>query len=111
MSLSKRKQYAKTCLIKGTTHTRGFDDCFEQGDDGEVVKYLMSTALIATPAAIENAEFSHSIGVEIGSPALRHIRKIHQAQKLAKAIKETGSWDAWMYYYTHNTYAGYKPTA
>lgn len=111
MSLSKRKQYAKTCLLKGATYTRGFDACFEQGDGGEVVKYLMSTALIATPAAIEDAELSHSIGVEVGSPALKHIKKIYQAEKLAKAIKKAGSWDYWLYYYTHGTYTGYTPTA
>jgi len=42
MSLSQRKQYARQCFYKGRTNTRRFDNCFEQGDGGEVVKYLMT---------------------------------------------------------------------
>lgn len=43
MGLSQRKQYARQCLYKGRS-SRGFDNCFEMGDGGEVVKYLMSKA-------------------------------------------------------------------
>lgn len=39
-SLSRRVDYAARCLLTRRTHTRGFDNCFEQ-DDGDAVVYRL----------------------------------------------------------------------
>jgi len=46
-SVSYYKQYAKKCLIEGRTNTRGFENCFESGEEitHQVVKFLIKSVL------------------------------------------------------------------
>lgn len=43
-TLSDRVAYAKKCLLKGYTHGRAFDDCFENGDGHWVMVRLWQIA-------------------------------------------------------------------
>lgn len=105
--LARRKSYAVQCLLSGRTYTRRFDNCFENGDGGEVVRYLMRLCGYATPEKIEWAEEKLKSGVIYGGKEWSEYKKIDKAQKLHDAIKRAGLWDSWSYYVKNGTYAGY----
>jgi hypothetical protein len=76
-ALPYRKQYAMKCLESGRIHTRGFDNCFENGDGDEVVKHIMKFCL-AYPSKSE--------------------MQARKKDKIIKTLQEKGFWDNWIKY-------------
>lgn len=74
-ALNYRKSYALKCLEDGRIHTRGFDNCFENGDGDKVVKYIMNYVL------------------KYPSKSEMQARK---KQKVINTLKDCGFWDNWI---------------
>jgi hypothetical protein len=95
MTLAKRKAYAAHCLENGRTNTRGFDNCFEEGDGALVVSYLMKRALSCGNADINSF---YEIGREytINSKEYKALQSKRSAIRLRDGIKDAGLWDSWL---------------
>lgn len=100
--------YAKRCLIEGRTHTRGFDNCFENGCGDEVVRRLMRATDLATPDNMDWADGVLSRGIVYRSPEWRKAFRIKKAARLKEAIQRIGSWDYWRYFVENGTYEGFR---
>lgn len=111
-SLSHRKQYAKKCLINNNTSNRGFDNCFENGDADQVVKYLLAQCDLseAEEKLLELYRSGAFNGVKfrVGDDLHKTLKKLVDREALRTAIKARGLWDSWLYYMQHGTYKGFK---
>lgn len=107
-TLSYRKQYALQCLLKGID-SRARDNCYEMGDGDEVVRFIMRKALEVLPEPTPFPE--HGLPLD----EFKKIKRTHEAvkkqQRIIEALKRSGSYDSWLYFYNHGTYDGYVKAA
>jgi len=106
--LAYRKQYAIQCLLKGVS-TRARDNCYEMGDGDDVVRHIMKICLTPLPPLLEMEPGKSYEWNGREYKAIRKSRAAHKRQAdLIDAIKHSGSWDYWLYFYQNGTYVGYE---
>lgn len=99
MTTSQRKQYAKRCFIEGRTNTRGFDNCFEEKDADDVVRYLMQQATLSETEKAFYQEWKARGRWIVGDAEWKKARAIESRLKLQQAIKADGKlWENWTYF-------------
>lgn len=96
-SLSDRKQYARKCLIDYKITGRAFDNCFENDDGDEVVKYLMAKAVEELPPLPDT-------GGAVTAEYWKLLKRHKNRQYLEAGIRRAGYWDAWTYFVKHGRY-------
>ena len=94
-TLNYYKQYAKRCILENRINTRAFDNCFENGQGAEVVKYIVRQALQAPKDLNFIGEIMHS-----------EYKKKAELFKLKNNLVSLGMWGEWLYFYNN----GYYPT-
>lgn len=109
--LAYRKQYAIQCLLKGIS-TRARDNCYEMGDGDDVVRHIMKICLTPLPPELDT-EPGKSYNMDSAEyKAIRKSRAEHKRQRgLIAALKKSGSWDSYVYFYHNGTYEGYSAIA
>lgn len=106
--LAYRKQYAIQCLIKGIS-TRARDNCYEMGDGDEVVRHIMKICLTPLPFELDTEPGKSYVWDSPEYKAIRRSRAAHKRQSaLIEALKKSGSWDYWLYFYENGTYIGHQ---
>lgn len=106
--LSYRKQYAIYCLLNNIS-TRARDNCYEMGDGDQVVKHIMRICLTPLPPETEMQMGKSYVYNSPEYKAIRKSRAQHKRQRdLIAALKSSGSWDSWVYFYEHGTYVGFE---
>lgn len=94
-----RKQYATQCIVRGSTDTRAFSNCFEMGDGDEVVKHIMHRALHCEARELTIA----SEPVSLYSPRFKEHRKARKTKALRQNLKRLGFWNNWLETYEQLT--------
>lgn len=115
--MSKTASYYKSLALWGIlnerTHTRGFDNCFENGYGDEVVKYLIAKLdekLEELPVFDDVFDMMHDPNFEKEYRAYCRLENKHCVQEALNKYfaKNPKVLNRWRYFVENGTYDGYK---